>query len=354
MIKKFKKTGAILSLTVILLIGSFGLAFGATAASSEPQTAKAAYTRIFYYRDTKEALESFKKNYRSIDVLAPQAYSVTGDGALSGKIKPEVLDLANSKGIKIMPLVTNKSFSRKDAHNFLDNPSVQQKAIDELVAEAKKFGFFGWQVDFEQMDVSYRDKFSAFIKNLGETFRKNNLTASVAVVAQISENPNDYPKDLWRKLIGVYDLSALASSADFITLMSYDDPNSKGPVAGFSWMGKVLEYTLTLVPPEKVSLGLPLYYWLWNDTKGKLMEIGGYAGITNAFKKHYLTTNYDEKEQAPYLSWRSYHNDYKLWYENAGSIKKKVELVTDNRLHGFSAWVLGLEVPTVHKVFQNM
>ena len=176
----------------------------------------------------------------------------------------------------------------------------------------------------------------------------------MAVVAQTSENPSDYPNNLWQNLIGVYDYAALASSTDFISLMSYDDPNSDGPVAGYSWLKKTLDYTLRVVPSEKISLGLPLYYWLWNDTKGKLLEIGGYEGIMNAFKKHYVTTNYSTAESTPYLSWFAYSNNYKLWYENAASIKKKLELVTKNNLNGFSAWALGLEVPTVHSVFQKM
>jgi spore germination protein YaaH len=332
------------------LLASGGFAAGETAAKPAPQT----YTRIFYYRDGKNARASLAQNYRSIDVLAPQAYSFDSAGALTGGVKSFVLELAKIRGIKVMPLVTNKAFNQSRAHDFLDDSAIQQKAIDALVAEAKKYGFWGWQIDFEQMDVSYRDKFSTFIKKFGEVLKNNNLTATVAVVAQLSENPNDYPKDLWQKLIGVYDYAAIASSTDFISLMSYDNPNSAGPVAGYSWLKKVLEHTLSLVPPEKISLGLPLYYWLWNDTKGKLVEIGGYEGILNAFKKHYLTTNYSTEEQAPYLSWRSYYNNYKLWYENAASVKKKLELVIKNKLHGFSAWALGLEVPTVHAVFQKM
>jgi len=351
---KYKKGIIVFLLAAILLPGQAGLAESVVGASDKQQPVTATYTRIFYYRDSKEALASFKKNYRSIDILAPQAYSITGDGVLSGQVKSNILEFAKSKGIRIMPLVTNKAFSKSHAHNFLDDSVIQKQTIDTLVTEAKKFGFSGWQIDFEQMDASYRDKFSAFIKNLGENFRNNDLTSSVAVVAQVSENPSDYPKNLWQNLIGVYDFVALGASTDFVTLMSYDDPNSKGPVAGYSWMKKVLEHAMSLIPAEKISLGLPMYYWLWNDTKGKLVGIGGYEGIMNAFKKHYVTANYSVEEQAPYLTWRSYYNDYKLWYENTASIKKKVELVTKNKLYGFSAWVLGLEVPAVHTVFQNM
>lgn len=340
---------------VFLYFGGMANVFGESTPNIKTiSTAPKSYTRIFYYRDSKNALASFAKNYRSIDVLAPQAYSLTGEGVLSGSIKPFVLELAKIHNIKVMPLVTNKAFNQSHAHDFLDDLFIQQKTIDVLIAEAKKFGFSGWQIDFEQMDASYRDKFSAFVKNLGENFKRNNLVASVAVVAQTSENPNDYPNNLWQKLIGVYDYTALVKNVDFISLMSYDDPNSKGPVARYSWMEKVLEHALANVPAEKISLGIPLYYWLWNDTKGRLVDIGGYEAILKAYKKHYVKENYSVAENSPYLSWWSYSNQYKLWYENAASVKKKMELVTKNKLHGFSAWVLGLEVPSVHSVFQSI
>jgi spore germination protein YaaH len=66
--------------------------------------------------------------------------------------------------------------------------------------------------------------------------QKNNLKLSVAVIAQVSENPDDYPNNLWQRIIGVYDYSRLSFSSDFISIMSYDDPNSIGPVAGYAWL----------------------------------------------------------------------------------------------------------------------
>ena len=73
----------------------------------------------------------------------------------------------------------------------------------------------------------------------------------MAVIAQISENPADYPKDLWRRIIGVSDYKRLAENSDFISLMSYDDPNSLGPVAGKIWLEKIISHSLTLIPKEK-------------------------------------------------------------------------------------------------------
>jgi spore germination protein YaaH len=355
MIGNFLKVFSRFFFFLLALLSVFFSADNVYAESSATSTSQTRpYVRLFYYREGKTALASLIKNYQSIDILAPQIYSLDGNGTLVGKINPVVLEFTKSHNIEVVPLVTNKAFNQDHAHNFLNDEALQKKAIDSFVAEAKKYGYSGWQIDFEQMDVSYRDKFSAFIKSMATDFRQNNLGISVAVIAQKSENPADYPKDLWKKLIGVYDYTALGKSADFISVMSYDDPESKGPVARYAWMKEVLAHTLTLVPAEKISLGLPLYYWVWNETTGKLVDIGGYEGILKAYKKHYITKKYSLEEGIPYLTWSGYGSRYKLWYDNGESIPKKLDLVTENHLHGFSAWALGQEVPTVHTAFQKM
>ena len=68
--------------------------------------------------------------------------------------------------------------------------------------------------------------------------------------------------DSWR----TFDLAALGKVADFLSVMSYDQHTRRtppGPVAGIPWVRSVTEYFLRFMPPEKLSLGIPLYgdYW---------------------------------------------------------------------------------------------
>lgn len=336
-----------LSLIVLFLTGfASAEAAGASAKSKAAAKPKAeSFMKIFYYRDGKNAKASFIKNLKLIDVFAPQTYAVNKEGKLTGKVESSVLALARKNKIKIMPLVTNGSFSQGSAYSLLDDSEMQDVAISALVAEGKKQKFWGWQFDFEGMSASYRDRYSAFIKKAGEALKKNSLVSSVAVVAQISENPTDYQKNLWERVIGVYDYASLASSTDFISLMSYDDPDSKGPVTRYSWLQKVIEHALTLIPGEKISMGIPLYYWKWDDATDKLVDIGGYAGMKNTFRTRKVKFGYDFEEQAPFMTYANKNKSYTLWYENAASIKKKIGLIPKYNLMGFSAWVLGTEHP---------
>ena len=327
--------------------------FPAAEAGAAPEPGARAPVRILYYREGKNARASFLAHPKSIDVFAPQAYSINRSGKLAGSVDPKVLAFARKHGIRVMPLVTNRGFDQEQSQIFLQNPAKQDTAIRALVVEAKKRKFWGWQFDFEQIDASYRDRYSAFVQNAGAALRKNGFSVSVAVVAQVSENPSDYPKTLWQDVIGVYDYAALAASTGFVSVMSYDDPGSKGPIARSSWLHEVIAYGLRSMPKEKFSLGIPFYYWKWDDTREKIVGIGGYEGIEKLRERHFLTAGYSEAEEAPFLRYATQKKQYTIWYENERSIQRKLDLVTENGLHGFSAWALGLEEPAIHRVLQR-
>lgn len=334
---------------LLLVLLAFGSAQPLFAAPTED------YLRVFYYREGANARESLYANPKSIDVLAPQTYGVNAEGKLVGTLNSAVLAFAKQNGIKIMPLVTNGAFSKSVAHAILDDKKKQDLIVRQLITEAKAQGYWGWQIDFEQIDASYKSKFSAFIKKAAKALDKKNLVLSVAVVSKISDNPKDYKNTLWQDLIGVYDYRALAASVDFVSLMSYDAPDSKGPVAPYSWLKLVLDYSLKQIPHQKLSLGIPFYYWQWSNQTGKLVDVGGRKGIFQTFQKYNnVKTNYSVEHEAPYLTFWVQGKPYTLWYENTQSIQKKIDLIKDLELHGFSAWALGLELSSVYGAINNL
>ncbi len=321
----------------------------------------ASYERLFYFVEGENARTSFFANPEFIDIFAPQTYSVNASGFLSGSVKSDLLAFAKKNNIKVMPLLTNGAFSQNVGHTLLDDKKAQDILITAMIQEANDFNYIGWQIDFEQMELAYRDRFSEFIERIYKEFQNsptdsgragNKLKLSVAVIAQISEKPEDYPRNLWQRIIGVYDYERLASSTDFISLMSYDDPYSLGPVTGWKWLNQVIDFSLTKIPKEKISLGLGLYYWRWDDASMKRVGIGGNKNLDNLLKEHKITFGWSEDNQVPYFHFWDKGRSSTGWYENGKSISRKISLIQKNNLRGFSAWVLGLELPSVYSVMK--
>ncbi len=338
--------------TIFFALAMVAVPAVAGANSSPYQRLSTSYQKIFYYKENGTSRASLFKNWKYIDVLAPQAYAINSEGKLEGSIGSLTLNFARTHGIKMMPLVTNKAFGKEAFQAVLDDSVKQSSAIAALASEAKAKGYWGWQIDFEGMDSSYRDKFSAFVKNFSDAMRENGLKSSVATVAEVSENPNDYPRNLWQRLIGVYDYKSLGQSADFVSIMSYDDPNSSGPISGYPWLSKVLDYSRSVIPAEKISLGIPLYYWRWNTASDKLMAAGGFSQLKNFIKKYKVYFGYSSSEQESYISYWSGGTKYMIWYEDTEGMAAKIALIKKFKLAGFSAWVLGLEVPGVYKAIK--
>ena len=66
-----------------------------------------------------------------------------------------------------------------------------------------------------------------------------------------------------------------------------------------------------------------------------------------------MTYHYIEEEQDTYFHyWSKDGKGYTIWYENAKSIKQKISLIKKYNLRGFSAWALGLELPSVYTVMK--
>jgi len=57
--------------------------------------------------------------------------------------------------------------------------------------------------------------------------------------------------------------------------------------------------------------------------------------------------------EAAFLTYWHKAKQYIIWYENAQSVTKKIDLIKQYRLHGFSAWALGLELPSIFNVVRN-
>lgn len=342
------------TLLLVLLLPVLFVVPRATAAADFPDPEDGP-VRLFYYRDGPKALASLKKNYRSIDVLAPQTHTIDAGGTLAGEVPKAVLRFAKGKRLAVVPLVTNGAFSAGAASAFLLDEDARERAVSAMAKEGKKRGYAGWQIDFEQIDASLKDHFTAFVAEAERALEEEGMSLSVAVVSKISDNPDDYPAGLWQKLIGVYDYEALGKAADFVSVMSYDEPYKTGPVSPFPWLERVLDYTLERVPAEKVSLGVPTYYWEREDKpQGRIMEIGGAAGVAEAKGHRKAKTGYDEAMQTAFVRFTLAKGDPRVvWHENRRSVEAKLDLAGEHDLHGVSVWALGLELPETHRAFQG-
>jgi spore germination protein YaaH len=331
-----------------------------STASTTDQLEKIFYISPAYATST---LDDLQTNVSSGDIVAPQMYSVDNNLEATGSVPEQILDIAKSKGIKVMPLITNgDDFSQSLMHSLLASTTAQNNVISYLVSEAQNKGYIGWQFDFEHMEATDSEPYTAFVEKAATALHENNLILSTTAVARTDEATST---PFYQNWAGAYDYAQLAKYADFISIMTYDDPNSVGPTASIPYDTSVLTYLSSLgVPPDKISLGIPFFYYGWDITTPP-GEINPFPGVPSAnfgeivnyggtyARWQYVRQTYGASEifgsnlGAPYSIYYLDNHEYEIWYDDATSIQMKLALAQSFHLRGFSAWALGQEFPDV-------
>ncbi len=320
-----------------------------TAQAADISTKK--IEKIFYISSGTAGIESFRKNAGKIDIIAPQAYTVSSNLKVSGNLNPEIKKIAIKNGNKIMPLVVNAGFQQKIIHNVLISTTAQNYIIQYLTEEAKRNGYAGWQFDFENIYYADRDLYSSFIEKTAKAFASSGLIFSTAAVARKTDFEDT---DFYKNWSGVFDYKRIANAVDFISVMAYDDPNSKGSPASIPFVESVYAYLKDKIPSQKLSLGIPLYYWGWSINPYKKVRSGGTYDRLQYAKSHFdYYESFDESEGVPWLIYASNNKLYIIWFENDKSFEKKLQIIEENNLRGFSAWVLGVEDPKIWQTIES-
>ncbi len=325
-------------------------------ASAGAQNPKA----LFYLTRSPASVRSFLAHAEQIDILVPTWYSVDQDGLVSGGTNPLVLATAKRIHLPVMPIVGNDGFNQEEFHKLLSNPGAERLMIAQLIDAAKTNGYTGFQFDFENVRWTDRDLLTAIVAETATAFHQQGLQLSIAVVpgAPGHSGESGFANWIYANWRGAYDLDALAKSVDLVCLMTYDQHTrwtSPGPVAGWDWTVKNLDYALKFIPPQKLSLGIPVYGYHW------------YAGTpTKPEEKPNPSADYEPSQDAVDLAkefdtpiqWDPvdrtawfyfYRDDMREWvfFTDKRTFQERYDLAKQRGLQGFCSWDLGEEDPSV-------
>lgn len=306
-------------------------------------------TTLFYYVEEPSAFTSALTHLNQISIIAPQVLVMDREGFVFGEVNPDLLQAARRHGVAVMPLVLNEGFKQEVIHAVLDDPAKMQRAIRYLLYYADRDDYWGIQFDFENIHVSYRQLYTRFVEKAARQFHGRGRKFGVAVVPKHSDRPEDYDESHWSNWAGVFDYATLARAADFLSVMTYDQHSRvtpPGPVAAAPWMKQVIEHTLTHVPREKISLGIPLYFRSWNSG-GLRGGYGGFPDVVPMLHRPGAEAEWSGNHQVPWFRYLADGVEHEVWYEDVRSFRAKVELVARYGLQGFSAWVIGQEDPRI-------
>ncbi|GEL76242.1 glycosyl hydrolase family 18 protein [Tenuibacillus multivorans] len=257
------------------------------------------------------------------------------------------------KGTVPYATVTNLSpdgFDAKLAHELLTNKKKRTTLIENIYGKLQQYDLEGVVIDFEGLDSKDRDDFNQFIQQLATRIHPVGMQLGVAVPPlQGNRNPS------WN---AAYDYKTLGQYANYLFLMTYDWHwlgGEPGPIAPIDRVKETLEYGLSVMPKEKIVMGIPLYAYDWPINNGK-SEAQAYAQMSAIEKaiEYGSTIHYDEENASPWFRYTDEKGfDHEVWFEDARSILAKYQLVKDLDILGIGGWQIKFSFPQSERIIKE-
>lgn len=278
-----------------------------------------------------------------LEELSVFSYGFTTDGELIPPILPTGWMIADAVSDGTKPILTltpfgpDGQFNNYLIHAVLTNDTARTSLIRNLYETVLNQGYQGVNIDFEFILAEDRDLFTEFVRDVTDTINELGYEVIVDLAPKTSAaqpgllyEGKDYP--------------ALGAVADRVLIMTYEWGYTYGPamaVAPLHKVREVIDYAVTEIPREKISMGVPNYGYDWQlpyvRGESKAKTIGNIEAVQIALRNH-VEIQYDFVSQSPYFNYVFGGITHEVWFEDARSILAKYRLVREYGLHGIGCW----------------
>lgn len=283
-----------------------------------------------------------------LSYVAMMSYQVTRTAGLTELRDEYAREGARSGGAAPMMVITNQeqgAFSRELGETILGSDQLQNTLFDNILNVMRQKGFRVLNIDFEFIRPEDRESYNRFLRRAAERMHAAGYLLSTALAPKVSGQQ----VGAWYE---AHDYPAHGEIADFSVIMTYEWGWSGGPpmaVAPLDQVERVIRYATSVMPPNKIMMGIPLYGYDWTLP---YVQGGPYAKVVSPVQATSLAVRtgseieYDRTAQSPHFSyWDQAGKEHNVWFEDARSIQAKFDLVKRYGLRGVSYWKLPLEFP---------
>ena len=304
---------------------------------------KLLYTSGYAYPFINE--EVLEETLPYLDGLKVFSYGFTLEGELIPPMSDDawMIERAQQWGTRpiltLTPLGEDGHFNNNLVSALVRSHELQQRIIWELGSTMQEKGFGGLDIDFEYVLADDREGFAAFV---GLATRVMNLFGYPVTVALAPKTSAEQRGLLYEGI----DYALLGAAANRAVLMTYEWGYSQGPpmaVAPINMVRRVVDYAVTAIPREKLSLGIPNYGYDWalpyerGVTRAK--TINNHQAVQLAIDFG-VDIRFDETAMSPYFRYWQYGIQHEVWFEDVRSIKAKFDLIKEYELSGVGYWQL--------------
>jgi spore germination protein len=279
--------------------------------------------------------------------LSPFTYSFEEDGTLTALNDEGLISAAYDTNVDPLLVLTNYSGTMFDsdlAAALLRNETLQTTLISNLLKTMETKGYKGVNFDLEYVYPEDRENYNRFLRKVTAALKPKGYSVSTALAPKIKEDQKGL-------LYEAHDYKAHGEIVDFVVIMTYEWGWAGGrpwAIAPINEVRKVLDYAVTVIPRNKIMMGVPLYGRDWKIpwVDGTFAKTVSPLAAIDLAGKYGVRIQYDNEYEAPYFKyWDETGQQHEVWFEDARSILAKHKTLDEYRLRGLSYWVLGSAFP---------
>ncbi len=306
----------------------------------------------FYVSWDPTSFASLQQHYRDLDLLIPEAlHAYFADGRLIMESDPKLKAWMESSESEIptMALLNNSDgtvWHSKELAEMLASKEARRRLVELLRIYALSTKQAGLVLDFEEIPDDRQPDYRQFVKELAVALHGVNLKLMVALPAA---DP-------------IYDYKFVASQADAIILMNYDQhwPSSRpGPIAAQDWFARNLENLLRDVPREKVVVAVGSYAYDWVEPR---KSVADKRAVNKSFqeaivtaKESEATLEFDTDALNPHYSYYDEANRlHSVWMLDGITGYNQLRAAERAGVHGTALWRLGSEDASLWGVWDTI
>lgn len=295
-----------------------------------------------------ENLEQLVETAKEMNVISPTWYRlIDTEGNISSLANESYVQRAHDLGLQVWALIDNFD-QNVSTYELMVSSETRAVLIDNMMAEAAKYGFDGWNIDFETLESKTGPHYIQFIKELSVRCRQEGIVLSVDNYVPASYNE-------------FYDLEAQGKVVDYVIIMAYDEHYSgsetAGSVASLEFLKKAVNDTLKKMPKERIVMAIPFYTRLWAEQEADgAVKLSSEAltmnGAKDVLSRNKVTAQYDEASGQNYAEYKKNGITYKIWMEDMDSLHERLKVIAGADVAGMAAWRLGFETEQVWPVIE--
>ncbi|SFL45521.1 glycosyl hydrolase family 18 protein [Salibacterium qingdaonense] len=276
------------------------------------------------------------------------SYQMNRDGTLTPMDDQAIINTAYENRVVPLMVITNiedGAFSTELASAVLQDEERRNRLLDEALEIMQEKGFLGIDFDLEYVGAENREAYNEMMREARVRLDEYGYLLSSALAPKVEPGMTG---DLYEG----HDYAVHGELADFVFLMTYEWGYSGGPpraVAPVDQVQRVIEYALTLIPSDKIMLGMPLYGYDWTlpfvqgETQAEAID---HQQALQLALRYNAAISFDETAQSPYFT---YYDEtgaqHEVWFEDARTVQAKFNMIKEYGLRGMFYWVLGWEFP---------